>query len=130
MVALSLSPFTFADADTLPPIQRRGQPRVRVEGSACYLSSSRILIARVADVSLTGAFVATNQPDPIGTVAALRLERNKEYIVAEVTVCRVNFASLPDGTGVGMGLAFGELTPAQRRFLARYVAACQHEQDL
>lgn len=125
MVALSLTP-TPADANTLPPahLRRREQPRVKVADSACYLSQTRILIARSADVSMTGAFVATTCPDPVGTRAALRLERNKEYIVADVEVCRVSFCSLPGGGGVGMGLRFVDLTKEQRRFLARYVAAC------
>jgi c-di-GMP-binding flagellar brake protein YcgR len=119
--ALRLSPF-----DEEPTIvHRRSQPRVSVVGTAAYLSNERIVIARSADVSLTGAFVTTHNPDPVGTRAALRLERNKEFIVAQVEVVRINFCSAPDGSGVGMGLVFKDLTRAQRRFLARYVAA-QH----
>jgi hypothetical protein len=118
---LRLSPFD--DEQTI--VHRRSQPRVHVVGTAAYLSNARIVIARSADVSLTGAFVTTNYPDPVGTRAALRLERNKEFIVAQVEVVRVSFCSAPDGTGIGMGLVFKDLTRAQRRFLARYVAA-QH----
>ena len=116
---LRLSPFD--QEDTI--VHCRSQPRVLIVGTAAYLSNERILIARSADISLTGAFVTTCNPDPVGTRAALRLERNKEFITASVEVVRVSYCSLPDGTGMGMGLIFTDLTSAQRRFLARYVAA-------
>lgn len=107
----------------------RASPRVRVSGTAAYLSRERILIARAADVSLTGAFVATRCPDPVGTRAALRLERGGEHIVAEVEVVRVSFLSQPDGRGAGMGLRFLELSKEHRRFLARYVANAPRNED-
>jgi hypothetical protein len=117
------------DYEDKSAISGRATPRVRVRGTAAYLSSERIIIARAADVSLTGAFVSTRCPDPIGTRAALRLERAKEHVVAEVEVVRVSFLSQPDGTGAGMGLRFVGLTKAHRKFLARYVAGEQRNED-
>jgi c-di-GMP-binding flagellar brake protein YcgR len=91
---------------------------------------TKCAVERAADVSLTGAFVATRCPDPVGTRAALRLERGGEHIVAEVEVVRVSFLSQPDGRGAGMGLRFLELSKEHRKFLARYVANAQRDEEL
>lgn len=117
------------DLEDKSAISGRASPRVRVSGTAAYLSSERILIARAADVSLSGAFVATRCPDPVGTRAALRLEHGGQHIVAEVEVVRVSFLSQPDGRGAGMGLRFLELSKEHRKFLARYVAVAQRQED-
>lgn len=101
----------------------RSTPRAKVNGTAAYLSAERILIARSADVSLSGAFVATRNPDAIGTRAALRLEHDGKGMVADVEVVRVSFVTQPDGSGMGMGMRFCDLDREQRRFLAAYVAA-------
>ena len=122
--AQSPSPFPFrAPVFDDDAVGRRKDPRVRVAGSACYLSDHRILIARSADISRSGAFVSTLQPDPLGTKAALRLVLGGSTMVAHVEVCRVSFLSGPDGQGAGMGLKFVDLDKKQKRFLARYIAA-------
>lgn len=125
MVAYALS---LHDADTIPPLVRRGQPRVPVADSAAYLSQSRIVIARSADVSMSGAFVGTDLPDPVGTEAFLRLEKAGKPMTFAVKVCRVSFLSAPNGQGRGMGLSFVDLSKEQRRFLASYVAV-NHTDD-
>jgi hypothetical protein len=121
---------SYPDYEDKSAISGRASPRVRVRGTAAYLSSERIVIARAADVSLSGAFVATRCPDPVGTRAALRLERAKEHVVADVEVVRVSFLSQPDGTGAGMGLRFVGLSRAHRKFLARYVAGEQRDEEM
>lgn len=118
------------DYEDKSAVSGRASPRVRVSGTAAYLSSERILIARAADVSLSGAFVATRCPDPVGTRAALRLERGGEHVVADVEVVRVSFLSQPDGRGAGMGLRFVGLTREHRKFLARYVANAQRNEEI
>jgi c-di-GMP-binding flagellar brake protein YcgR len=128
MLVVPVQPPVHADAATL--ISQRSSPRVRMAETAAYLSNERILIARAADISLTGAFVQTHLPDPVGTRAALRLERGGEHIVAEVEVVRVSFCSQPDGTGAGMGLRFIELSRGHRKFLASYVANAQRNEDI
>jgi hypothetical protein len=115
--------------DDKSAVSGRASLRVRIVGTAAYLSKQRIVIARAADVSLTGAFVATRNPDPLGTRAALRLQRGGEHIVAKVQVVRVSFCSLPDGTGAGVGMRFTKLTPAHRKFLARSVANAQRTEE-
>jgi hypothetical protein len=120
MVALALSPF---DDEASTHTQARTAPRVRFNESACYLSDARIVIARAGDVSMSGAFIETDHPDPQGTRAVVRLEHGGELVVIDAEVRRVSFLSTPGGNGRGMGLSFSGLTPEKRRFLARYVAA-------
>jgi hypothetical protein len=120
MVSLALSPF---DDETSPHTTKRTAPRVRFDESACYLSDNRIVIARAGDISMSGAFIETDHPDPKGTHAVVRLEHGGERVVIDAEVCRVSFLATPGGNGRGMGLSFHALTPEKRRFLARYVAA-------
>jgi len=127
MVAFAIS---SPEADTIPPLVRRTQPRVEVKDSAAYLSDSRIVIARCADVSMSGAFVGTDLPDPVGTQAFLRLERNGRPMTFEAEVRRVSFLSAPNGRGRGMGLSFKGLSDAQRRFLAEYIAVHHTDDEL
>jgi uncharacterized protein (TIGR02266 family) len=104
---------------------QRSAPRAEVQGSMAYLSDSRIVIARSADVSMTGAFVATRVPDAVGTGATLRLQLGATTMMLEAEVVRVSFATDPQGRGAGMGLKFVDLDRAQRRFLAKYVSDCR-----
>ncbi|MFZ9888007.1 MAG: PilZ domain-containing protein [Myxococcota bacterium] len=99
--------------------------RVPVLGTAAYRSEQRILIARAADVSLTGAFVATRCPDPVGTRAVLRLELEGEHVEMPVRVVRVSFLSNVNGHGAGMGLCFEALDRKQHAFLRHYVDTLQ-----
>lgn len=111
-------------------VSGRADPRVALAGTAAYLSAERICIARAANVSLSGVFVETHNPDPVGTRAHMRLERGAEHVVVDVEVVRVSFCSSSDGRGAGMGMRFVELSKEHRRFLARYVANAQRDDEL
>lgn len=111
-------------------VSGRADPRVPLVGTAAYLSSERICIARAADVSMSGAFVETGNPDAIGSRAHVRLQRGTEHIVIDVEVVRVSYVSRPAGGGMGMGMRFLNLTKGHRRFLARYVANAQRAADV
>lgn len=121
---------TEVDFDTLvdahPYGGSRVSPRARVEGGAAYLSSQRVLISREADISMTGVFVATTNPDPVGTQASVRFEHDQESIEFDAEVVRVSFVSDLQGRGRGMGLRFLDMGSEQRRFLAEYVALHHH----
>ncbi len=127
MVAISLSPFSTPTPHL--DEQRRLHPRVQVKEAACYLSAHRIVIARAADVSLTGMFVQTLDPDPIGTRAHVRLVQGTREIVIAAEVTRVSFLSGP-ADRPGMGLRFCELKKGARRFLAQYIAHAQTSDDV
>jgi hypothetical protein len=62
--------------------------------------------ARTSDLSLTGCYIDTLNPFPIGTRVLLELTKNDQRLQfqAEVTSCHM---------GSGMGLSFDPLTPAQ-----------------
>jgi hypothetical protein len=112
MVALSL----FSSEDSSP--RRRATSRAPVLGHVCYLSENRIILVRTGDVSAQGAFVTTYNPDPVGTVATIRIEHDGQSFFGEAEVVRVSFASSPEGgKGPGMGLRFRGLTDDQRRIL-------------
>lgn len=62
--------------------------------------------ARTSDLSLTGCYIDTLNPFPVGTRVLLQLTKNSQRLQfgAEVTSCHA---------GSGMGLIFDPLTPAQ-----------------
>lgn len=113
MVALSL----FSDDAAAP--RRRAHPRAAVKGHVCYLSENRIILVRTGDVSPQGAFVTTYNPDPVGTVATVRIEGEGTSFFGEAEVVRVSFASSPNGKGPGMGLRFKDLTDEQKQALQK-----------
>lgn len=117
MVALSL----FSDEQGSR--RRRTHPRAPVTGHVCYLSENRIILVRHGDVSEHGAFVTTYNPDPVGTVATIRIEGQGASFFGEAEVVRVTFATSPGGKGPGMGLRFKDLTDEQKRALARLTGA-------
>lgn len=117
MVALSL----FHDDNAAR--RRRAHPRAPVKGHVCYLSENRIILVRTGDVSAYGAFVTTYNPDPVGTVATIRIEGLGASFFGEAEVVRVSFATSPGGKGPGMGLKFKDLTEEQQRALEALAGA-------
>lgn len=122
MVAMALQMFGNG---TLKKARRRGKTRVRYDERVSYLSDNRVVMARKGDISLEGAFIETLNPDPVGTRAAIQIERAQEVLVLDVEVSRVSFLSDEAGIGVGMGLSFLHLTRPQRKSLAGFVVDCQ-----
>ena len=92
---------------TSTAIRRRQNPRAVVRGSACYLSEQRIVIARAGDVSLTGMFVQTTDPDPVGTLAQVRLVRG-EGDGCDYGRGRPRFVSFGAERRSGYGFTFSE----------------------
>lgn len=98
---------------------RRSCLRAPLPGTAAYLSAWRVLIARVGDLSASGAFLATTHPDPLGTRATLELELGGERVKLEVEVVRVSFFGGKDGRQAGMGVAFVDVPrDLKRRLIA------------
>lgn len=114
MLAQSAEPhvhFTAADSN------RRAHSRRPLPESAAYLSDHRILIARLGDLSASGAFLHTHFPDPIGTRATLDFEIDGQRACLDVEVVRVSFDGGDNGARCGMGVAFLGLPVAIRRAL-------------
>ncbi len=101
----------------------RAHERAAVTGHVCYLSENRIILVREGDVSFDGAFVATMNPDPIGTIATIRIECGGRSFFGEAEVVRVSYATSVNGKGPGMGLKFKSLTGEQKRAIATITGA-------
>lgn len=120
--------------DTLPPCDvtaidarnRRTHGRAPLPGSAAYLSAHRVLIARVGDLSASGAFLATAFPDPVGTRATLEIELDGARVPLDVEVVRVSFFGGRDGRGAGMGVAFIDVQREIRRRLTSLHGSGRH----
>lgn len=100
-----------------PLTNRRSHARRPLPESAAYLSSHRILIARLGDLSVSGAFLHTQFPDPVGTHATLELEVDGARACLEGEVVRVSFDGGVDGARCGMGVSFLAVPVAFRRAL-------------
>lgn len=101
---------------------RRTHARTPLPGTAAYLSPHRLLIARVGDLSASGAFLSTSFPDPIGTRATLAIEVDGERVQLEIEVVRVSFLGGRDGRGAGMGVCFVDVPRALKRRLMDGIA--------
>jgi hypothetical protein len=62
--------------------------------------------ARTSDLSMTGCFIDTLNPLPLGTTVALSIQKGNEELKVQASVC----TQFP---GSGMGVAFETLTPEQ-----------------
>ncbi len=102
---------------------RRGHRRCPLPAAAAYLSGHRVLIARLGDLSVGGAFLHTQFPDPVGTQGRVELEVGGERAWIEVEVVRVSFDRGADGAKCGMGVAFLALPLALRRALQQRTAS-------
>ncbi len=71
-----------------------------------YVSDNRVMLTQVGNISLSGAFVASKTPDPIGTCGTLAFRIDGQSYGVPVIVTRVSFWSGPDQSQAGMGLSF------------------------
>lgn len=99
--------------------QRRRQPRVSSSQALCYLSENRVVMAQ-ADLSVTGLFIETSDPDPIGTVAHIHLAHDGDERLVTCRVVRVNFLS-GHRSRPGMGLVFHDLEDGDKEYIKAYV---------
>ncbi len=79
------------------------------------VTSGSRLAARVSDLSLEGCYVDTINPFPEGTSVRVQFLKGKEVFEAGA---RVSYSD----AGLGMGLAFVDLTPEQQSFLTECLA--------
>jgi hypothetical protein len=71
--------------------------------------------ARISDLSLTGCYIDTINPLPLGTKLRVRLKLRGTSIEVPATVARVE-------PNMGMGVAFGELTADQIALIEKWLA--------
>ncbi|HOX45250.1 MAG TPA: PilZ domain-containing protein [Myxococcota bacterium] len=98
--------------------QRRRYPRLRCPLEGFFEGSERMLLVRVTDLNLRGAFLATPAPEGPGPLATLRLQLpgSPAMLRMQVEVLWSNDEPLR-GT-LGMGVRFVGLLPWQLKRLA------------
>ncbi len=97
--------------------ERRSAPRFPfvAEAEVMELRSEARLSARISELSLGGCYIDTLNPFPQDTLVQLRLIQGKEIFETRARVVYVH-------AGIGMGLAFAELTPDQKSVLVGWLA--------
>jgi hypothetical protein len=105
-----------------PLAERRSSPRGPFTAgvTAVEPASQTEIEAHTTDLSLGGCYIDTMNPFPTGTEMNLRLTKNGKsfHTKARVTYCQ---------SGVGMGLLFTEIAPAQRPVLERWFSELRGE---
>jgi hypothetical protein len=102
---------------------RRRYPRVQLLAEAFFESPERILVARVRDLNLRGAFLSSAAPDRPGNLGAVRLVLPDSPSMLRVEA-QVLWASEDGERGArGMALRFLELQAWQCKRLAAALLA-------
>lgn len=105
-----------ADSTTTSTADRRGNTRVQFTATAevVELSSGARFSTRTTDLGPGGCFVDTMVPFPVGSIVQVSLEKGKTRFE---TGGRVVYSQ----SGLGMGIAFSELTPEQTLALEHWI---------
>lgn len=105
--------------------ERRGEPRVVVDLEVDYGNEDNYLFAYIRDISATGIFVRTTDPEPPGTRLNLRFtpRASTEALELEGEVIWINpyRPDRRDNLHPGMGIRFVELGDDQRRRLDEFI---------
>jgi hypothetical protein len=93
-------------------VDRRSAPRQPfiAEAKIMEINSGAKLLARSCDLVVHGCYVDTLNPFPVGTFVRIRLKKEKTIIEANGSVVY----RMP---GLGMGIAFHDLTPESHEAL-------------
>lgn len=116
---------TPAQESSFQVSERRSDPRLPFTAGVIAVepTSQAEMEAHTTDLSVGGCYVDTMSPFPAGTEMHLRLTKNGKsfHSKARVIYCQV---------GVGMGLLFTEIAPAQRSVLERWFSELRGESPL
>ena len=114
-----------ASAPVLPSeAERRRAPRVLVDLEVDYAMEENYLFAYIIDISATGIFVRTTNPEPPGTHLNLRFTPDDSGpIECEGEVIWINpyRPGAPDNLHPGMGIRFVELDDEVRQRLLELI---------
>jgi hypothetical protein len=104
------------DSTATSTADRRGNARVQFTATAevVELSSGARFSTRTTDLGPGGCFVDTMVPFPVGSIVQVSLEKGKTRFE---TGGRVVYSQ----SGLGMGIAFSELTPEQTSALEHWI---------
>ena len=105
--------------------ERRGEPRVLVDLEVDYGNEDNYLFAYIRDISATGLFVRTTEPEPPGTRLNVRFTptTTNDILELEGEVIWINpyRPDRRDNLHPGMGIRFIGLTDDQRRRLVEFI---------
>jgi uncharacterized protein (TIGR02266 family) len=108
-----------------PPHERRAEPRLLVDLEVDYGNADNYLFAYIRDISATGIFVRTTEPEPPGTRLNLRFtpEGARAPLEVEGEVIWINpyRPDRRDSLHPGMGIRFIELDETTRRRLDEFI---------
>ena len=108
-----------------PPHERRAEPRMLVDLEVDYGNEDNFLFAYIRDISTTGIFVRTTEPEPPGTRLNLRFSPQGAHapleLEGEVIWINPYRPDRRDNLHPGMGIRFVEFTPEMRRRLEQYI---------
>jgi hypothetical protein len=100
---------------------KRTDPRVPLIASVevTEVATGTRLSARTSDISRTGCYIDTLNPNPVKAKVVVRLTHNGEELELPARIVYVS-------PGLGMGVRFDEnLSPAQLSLLNRWLSAAQ-----
>ena len=103
---------------------RRSAPRILVDLEVDYASEDNYLFAYIADISATGIFVRTTNPEGPGTQLNLRfstVDSGSLEIEGEVIWVNPYRPGAPDNLHPGMGIRFAGLDDELRDRLIRLI---------
>lgn len=102
---------------TVKEAERRGTERHMFTAAADVreLSSGARFSTRTTDLGPGGCFVDTTNPFPVGSKLSLNLHKGNSSFETVGTVVYSQY-------GLGMGVAFDELAPAQQQALAEWLS--------
>jgi PilZ domain len=103
--------------DTVVALERRHFPRYSITASAeaTDVKSQTRIKARISDLGRWGCHVDTVSPFVVNTVVKIGIEKDKERFFAEARV-------LYSTVGMGMGLIFTVVDPAEVSILEKWIA--------
>ena len=115
-------------------LERREWHRVLVDLEVDYSNKDNFLFAYIRDISETGIFIRTNDPEEIGTQLNLRFMPNdgmQQLLQLEGEVLWVNKLrpGHPDNINPGMGVRFVGLTKENRHRLVEYIKTFAYLND-
>jgi uncharacterized protein (TIGR02266 family) len=105
--------------------ERRQWARVLVDLEVDYGNADNFLFAYIRDISATGLFVRTNNPESPGTRLNVRFapDHRRDALEVEGEVIWINpyRPGCPDNLHPGMGIRFVELSDGQRGRLLDFI---------
>lgn len=103
-------------------VERRNAPRypLVLAAEVVELPRGARLSARTSDISRTGCYIDTLNPVPHGSQVRVRITHEDETFEATGRIVYVSY-------GLGMGVAFTEVTPEQQQRLDRWLEAAHRD---